>query len=75
MIDKCKNCQYFTLNEETSPFCIKCAYCNNLKHILQIHLDGTLPLFCQVCHYQKWKREFRTKNTELISKKSKSIKN
>lgn len=66
MTDTCKKCMYVTTNEETFPFCIKCAYCCNRQHVLQIHLDGTLPKFCQVCHYHEWKKEFDTKNTQLI---------
>ena len=66
MSNICKKCQYFILNKKTAPFCIKCAYCNNNLHVLQIHLDGTLPLFCQVCHYQQWKKEFDSKVIHLL---------
>lgn len=61
MIKKCKNCKYFEENEETAPFCIACAYCRKRTHLLQCHLDGTLPVYCQVCNYPKWKEEFNQK--------------
>ena len=66
--DKCRNCKYFTQNDETYPFCIACAYCRKKKHILQINLDGTLPVFCQVCYPKEWKKEFNTKTNELLKK-------
>lgn len=58
---KCKKCKYFDVNEETLkglPFCIACSYCKKKKHILQINLDGTLPVFCQICNPDKWRVEF-----------------
>ena len=63
---KCKKCKLFIYNEITYPFCIKCCYCNNKKHILQTHLDGSLPIFCHICDYRKWKIEFNNKNKKLI---------
>lgn len=65
---KCHHCKYFTQNKETYPFCITCAYCRRKKHILQVHLDGTLPVFCQVCHHKKWKKEFDTKTKKILEK-------
>ena len=56
--DTCESCRHFDKNNDTSPYCIKCAYCKNNEHILQIHLDGTLPKFCQQCYPDKWKDEF-----------------
>lgn len=58
---KCKKCKYFDINEETLsglPFCIACSYCKKKKHILQINLDRTLPVFCQICDTNKWRVEF-----------------
>jgi len=65
MSDKCKHCMYFEANMETYPFCIACAYCRKRIHILQVHLDGTLPIFCQVCHYQEWNKEFNEKVSSM----------
>lgn len=68
MTDICKKCYYLSANEKTFPFCIKCAYCSKNLHVLQLNLDGTLPFFCQICQYQKWKKEFDTKNMYLFRK-------
>jgi hypothetical protein len=69
--NKCRNCKYFCTNKDTLnglPFCIKCYYCKKKKHILQINLDGTLPVFCQVCNPDKWKIEFDTNIKNYLKK-------
>ena len=65
-MSKCIRCTWVDTNEETYPFCITCAYCRKKKHILQVHLDGTLPIFCQECDYKKWKEEFDKKTSAIL---------
>lgn len=62
-MSKCKNCHYYLNNIETYPYCVKCACCKNktTKHILQTHLDGSLPKYCQICDKSKWTFEFKRK--------------
>ena len=67
---KCQHCKYFAKNQETYPFCIACAYCRRRKHILHVHLDGTLPVFCHICHPKKWKDEFDAKTIKILEKVS-----
>ena len=68
---KCRKCNYLFANDDTLkglPFCLSCYYCKKKKHILQINLDGTLPVFCQVCNQDKWKIEFDA-NLKIYLKK------
>ena len=65
---RCKNCHLFEYNKETDPYCVKCCYCKNKKHILQVNIDGTLPKFCHICNYEKWKKEFKITFKKILKK-------
>jgi hypothetical protein len=62
MSNLCINCKIHLPNKETFPWCVKCAYCNNKKHILQMLPDGKVPIHCQICNYKKYLKELNSYN-------------
>lgn len=46
---RCKRCHRLDANDETFPWCVRCAYCAARKHILQVLPNGKLPIHCHIC--------------------------